>query len=257
MSTLKTLSQFYFGHTVTVNNSALDFKEGAGPELNGNLRVGSYSLTEFASEFQRALREAGTQAYGVSVNRTTRVLTVTAPSAFTLLASTGSRIGSGVFALAGFNATDVTGTSVSGQNASGKIYRPQYLLKNYTALEHNPLKESASVQISANGVVQVLSFGEGNRVKMNMVCITNKTGMKTSPFFENADGIDDALEFLNYLITKAKVEFMPDVATPSAFSKLLLDSTKADRNGTSFELKNMGVPDFYESGDLVFRKVIA
>jgi hypothetical protein len=256
LSTLTTLSSFYFGHTVTLANKSFPFKEGAGPEIKGELRVGSYSLTEFAAEIQRMLNTFGLLTYTVTVNRTTGIITINATGSFTVLAGTGTTIGSGVFSLAGFNAVDKTGTSVVGDNRSGYVYRPQYLLKNYTSPEHMKLKEQAAVNISATGKVQVISFGDGQRMKCNIVVITDKLGLKLEPFYENANGLADAIFFMDYLITKAKVEFMPDYATPSIFYKMLLDSNRSNSNGVGYELENMGTPDVYQTGDMTFRKVV-
>lgn len=256
MSTIKTLSSFYYGHTITLENRSLDFDEG-GSEIQGTLNVGSYSLDEFKTEIQRVLRTYGTQDYVCTVDRATGILTVTAPFAFTLRAGTGSRIGTGVWNLAGFNPANKSGTSVTGDFRSGKVYRPQYLLSNYTSPEHYRLKESAAVNISAGGEVQTLQFGDGRRMKCNIIGITDILNMKIDPWYENANGISDALDFMAYLITKAKVEFMPDWETPGAFYKMLLDSTKEDRNGVAFELKNMRAVDVYETGDLTFRKVLS
>lgn len=258
MSTLKTRSMFYYGHTVTTTNRCIDFKEGAGSELKATLKVGSYSLTDYVTEIQRALNEAAsTLTFTVTVNRTTRLITIAATGTFTLLAATGSRHAQGIYPMAGFAATDVTGTTRTGTSASGSVYETQYLLRNYTSPEHYSVKESASVNVSAAGAVQTLYFGEGQRMKCNIICITDVINLKTNNFNSNPTGINDALAFLNYLITKAKIEFMPDLSTPAVFYKMILDSTKTDKSGVAFELSNMNVPDFYETGDLIFRKVIA
>ena len=255
MSTLKTLSKFYYGHTVTLDNSSLDFDEG-GPEIQGDLKIGSYTLDEYRAEFQRVLRTFGTQDYVVTVDRDTGILSVTAPNPFSLLPATGSRIGTGVWNMAGFDPVDQTGTTINGDFRSGKVYRPQFLLDNYTSPEHYRLKESAAVNVSASGDVQTLQFGDGARMKCNIIAITDKLGLKIDPWYENSNGITDALDFLNYIITKAKIEFMPDESISGTFYKLLLDSTKTDRNGVAFELQNMKTPDVYQSGDLTFRKVL-
>jgi hypothetical protein len=255
MSTITTLSAFTYGHTVTLDNRSVDFSEG-GPEIQGNLEVGNYSLEEYAAEWERMLNTFGTFTYTVSVDRSTGKLQFTASSSVTFLAGTGTRIGTGAWEMAGFDPSDQLGTSFQSDNRSGKLYRPQYLLDNYTSPDHYKVKESAAVNISASGQVQVLSFGDGSRMKCNIKAITNKTGLKIDPWYENASGISDALDFLEYIITKGKVEFMPDIDTPNTFFKLLLDSTKEDRSGVAFELKNMKTPDVYESGDLTFREVL-
>jgi len=258
MSTIKTLSSFYFVERVTVSNRSIDFDEGGG-ELQATLNTGSYTPTEYAAEWQRALRAAGTQAYVVSFNRSTRELTVSAPLAFDLLSLTGSRAGTGAWESAGFSIlADHTGlNSYTSDDPCGDIYEPQYILSDYTAAKDSLIKESATVNETPAGIVQQISYGDGARIKMNIRVITNKTGLKNENFFENVNGEDDARAFMAYLLGKNKVEFMPDKATPNAFEKVYLVRTAEDGTGREFELKNMKFPDFYETGNLVFRKVLA
>jgi hypothetical protein len=258
MSTLLTQSVFYYGHIVTGLNRSIDFDEG-GLELKATLRVGNYSATEYAAEWQRALRIAGTQNYVVTLNRATQKLTVSAPLNFTLRRSTGSRIGTSAWVMSGFGlGPDLTGSaSYTAAGITGKKYRPQYILESYTSPEHSIVKESATVNDTPAGLVQQLSFGDGTRITMNIHLITDKTGLKNINFFENVNGISDALDFMSYLLTKGRVEFMPNINATSNFVKCFLDSTKDDRDAKRFVLKNMKVPDFYETGVLVFRKVLA
>jgi len=226
-------------------------------EIQVDLKVGAYSLTNYAKEIQRALREGGTQAYVVIVNRSTRRLTISAPLPFSLLAGTGTRIGTGVWQTAGFSATDLTGFSTyTGQNGAGKEYLCQYPLDDYTNPDHVIVKESATVNNTPLGIVQQTSFADGKRLSMNMKLITNKLGLKNKNFVENANGINDFMFFMAFLMTKGQVEFIPDVDLPINFTTLYLEKTKEDSNALRFQLKNIFV-DIYESGTLTFRKVIA
>lgn len=257
MSTIKTLSRFYFGTTVTTLNRSIDFNEG-GPELRATLKVGAYSVTEYAAEWQRALREAGTQAYVVSFNRTTQKITVSAPSNFSLLRSSGSRVGTGAWSMAGFGTgLDLTGAnSYLAPNICGERYDPQYIVDQYIDAEDSFVKENATVNTTPAGLVQQVSFGDGSRIEMNIRVITNKTGLANKNFVENVNGIDDARNFMSYLLTKGRVEFMKDKDTPANFVKCYLEGTREDKEGRKFILKNMKVPDYYETGTLVFRKVL-
>lgn len=257
MSTIKTLSKFYFGTTVDGNTRSLDFSEG-GPELQATLRIGSYSATEYAAEWQRALREAGSQNYVVVFNRTTQKLTVSAPLTFQLLRGTGTRVGSGPWVVSGFGTgADLTGANTyTAANICGKVYYPQYILADFVSDTDSLVKESATVNTTPAGLVQQVSFGDSFRVEMNIRVITDKVGLKNTNFVENANGIAAAREFISFLLTKGRVEFMRDKDTPANFIKCFLESTKEDKDGRRFVLKNMGVPDFYETGTLVFRKVL-
>ncbi len=257
MSTIKTLSQFFYGTTVTTLNRSVDFNEG-GAEIKATLRVGTYSVTEYAQEWQRAMREAGTQAYVVSIDRATQKISISAPNPFALLRQTGSRVGTGAWQMAGFGTgPDLSGlTSYVSPNICGKKYVVQYPISDYIAPEHIIVKESATVNSTPSGLVQQTSFGDGKRIEMNIRVITNKIGLKMAPFFENVNGIGDAMDFVAYLLDKGRVEFMPDRDNPSNFEKCYLEATKDDRDGRRFVLKNMKVPDFYETGVLTFRKVL-
>lgn len=257
MSTIRTLSRFFYGTTVTSSNRAIDFDEGSG-ELNATLRVGSYSVTEYVAEIQRAIREAGTQAYVASLDRATQKITISAPLAFDLLVSSGSRVGTSAWTMMGYTGgSDLTGLlTYTAPDIVGDRYDCQYPVFNYVSAEDNPVKENATVNETPAGIVQQVSFGDGARVEMNIRVITNKAGLKNVNFVENLSGISDARDFMTYLLTKGRVEFIPDRDTPNTFVKCYLEKTKEDSDARKFQLKNMGVPDFYETGILIFRKVL-
>jgi len=255
MSKITTLSIFFYGHTVTTQNRSIDFDEG-GAEIQATLRVGNYSLTEYLAEVQRAMRVAGTQEYDVGVDRDTRQMVISADNPFNLRVVSGSRFATSAFPMMGYDLEKTGASAYQGDSGTGSEYRPQYPVFNYTSVEDSNVKENASVNVSAVGVTQLIHFGDGSRPEMNIRVITNKTGLKNKPFFENPNGVADARAFMNYLITKAKVEFMPDVDNRASFFKLILESTKDSRNGTEFTLLNMKTPDFYETGTLTFRKVL-
>jgi len=257
MSKITTLSQIFYGTTVTINNRAIDFDEG-GPELQATLRVGSYSATEYAAEFQRAMREAGTQAYVVIFNRATQKITLTAPSNFTLRRSTGTRLGTSAWVMSGFGlGANLTGTnSYTAANIMGSVYKCQYPVADYLDPEHNVIKEASNVNSTPVGIVQQASFGDGIRITADIRLITNRTGLKNTPFYENVNGVADFMAFIRFAMTKGALEFMPDVATPSYFVKCYLEGTKQDKDGRRFALENMSDPEFYRSGTLTFRKVL-
>ena len=108
--TIETRSEFIFGHIITTNNRNIPFDEG-GPELNAQLNVGTYSLTDYVVEVARAMNVVGGQTYTVSVDRATGFITISAPGTFSLLFATGATIGTGNVSLLGFAATDLTGST--------------------------------------------------------------------------------------------------------------------------------------------------
>lgn len=258
MSALKTLSVFYYGTTITRDNQNLNFDEGSG-ELTAVVPIGDYSLSELITALEDALNLAGTLTYTVSLARSTRTLTISATGTFDLLTLTGSQVGTSCWDILGYTtASDHTGaTSYACENGAGSEYRPQMLLSDYIQPEDYEVKESAVVNTSVNGVVQTLQFGDGQRMQCNIRGATTIVDICLTPFFENVNGVQALRDFMKYLITKAKIEFMPDVDDRDTYYKLLLESSGSDRNGTSFKLSNMdGTNNYFESGVLTFRKVI-
>lgn len=256
MTKITTLSKFYFGTVVGLLNRSLDFDEGAGV-IQAALNVGDYSLSELAIELQRALRVAGTQDYLVSVDRVTRKVTITAPNPFDILASTGPNSGSSAWPMLGWADTaDYMGANIYvAPDACGSEYITQYPVDLYKAPEHGLRKEQATVNSTATGVVQQISFNDTRTIEMNIRVITDRLGLKNLPFFENPNGVSDFMAFIEFCLRKNKMEFMPDKDVVGAFHICYLERTADSTTATVFELKNMGVPDFYESGLLTFRKV--
>lgn len=257
MSRINTLSQFFYGTTVTILNRAIDFDEGGG-FLTATLRVGSYSVTEYAAEVQRAMREAGTQAYVVTFNRSTGLMTISAPFNFEINIATGPRAGTGAYTMMGFTGlVDLIGAnSYTGNALCGDRYVTQYVVNDYVRDEHNIVKENGTVNSTPAGLVQQVTYGDGSRIQMNIRVITDKTDLKLDPFFNNPTGIADFMRFIAFALSKGTLEFMPDKDLPNTFFKVYLESTREDRSALRFTLKNMKTPDFYESGTLVFRKVL-
>lgn len=257
MSKIITRSAFYFNTVVTSSNYAIDFSEG-GAEIKASLEVGDYSLTEYAAEIQRALRAAGTQLYTVTLNRTTRVLTIAAPSNFELKCNTGSRAGVAAWTIMGFStAADRTGAnSYAGNSGAGSEYLTQYPVDKYLDPAHSIVFENATYNVTPIGIGQQVSFGDGYRIEMDIRLITNQNLVNQDDFYYNASGIANFLTFIRYVLAKNRAEFMPDIANRSSFYKVVLEKTADDGSGRAFKLKNMKTPEIYHSGDLLFRGVL-
>ncbi len=257
MSKILTRSIFYFGTKITRENRGFDFKEGAGPEINALLKIGSYTLTGMAQEIQRCLNEAGSLTYVVTVDRLTRVITITSSGDFDLLIGSGAQTLTACWLVIGFTqGVDLTGDDeYSGLVGAGNEYQTQYPIKNYISEKDHPVREEATFQVTPSGVGQALSFGNGSRMRANITLITNVLGIKNENFYENANGVDDFLTFINYCMDKNNIEFMPDVDNRAVYSKMFLESTPQDRDAFEFILSTLAV-DIFESGDLIFRKVL-
>ena len=73
----------------------------------------------------------------------------------------------------------------------------------------------------------------------------------------NTNGIADALQFMGYAIEKSTVEFMPNRLDVANYTKLILESTESDSQGTGFKLLEMldYGEGLYRTGRLVFREI--
>lgn len=256
---ITTKCKFYYGHTVDETNQMLDFKEGAGAELFATIDIGEYSLTDFCSAVASALNVAGALTYSVSVNRSTRIITISADGPFTLLCGTGSRVSISAWSLLGFNSSDTSsGVSHSGANASGTEWVPQFYAQDYVDFEDNQSAIDGVVKQSANGTVESVKYGTKKIMECDFKFITNIYQSSGSPIANDTSGLNKARAFLAYAVTKADLEFMPDVNNPNSFSKCILDSTPEDQNGLAFKLKEMysnGLVGYYSTGLLKFRKI--
>jgi hypothetical protein len=249
-------SKFNYGHTVDLTNQNIPFDEG-GSELNAVIEPGSYSLSEFLVAIKTALETEGALTYTVTVNRSTNVITVSASSNFSLLTGTGTTLSSSAFDLMGFSTgTDLTGASTYvGNFGSGSEYFPQFWLQRYIPKEHFEQLADATVNKAASGRVEVVTFGREKFIELEIKFVTNLP-MDGRVIYNNPTGVEDALDFLRYGISKAPFEFVPDTANPSSFSKVLLESTPGFSNGTGFKLRELidqNLTDIYDIGLITLR----
>lgn len=259
-SLLSTYSKFYYGYVVDDSNYILNFDEG-GPELVANLNGGEYTFTDFATEIQRALNDAGALTYTVTANRSTRTLTVSATGTFSLLVSTGTSVGVSPFDLMGFTGADRTGaTSYTGDSQSGSEYRPQFKLQAYISTDHWQQAADASINKTASGRVEIVKFGTEKFCQFQIKWITESEQDCQSPIRNDQLALTNVELFLQYLITRSPFEFMPDENTPATFQVLILESSSADSKGTGYKLKELydkDLPGFFETDVLKFRLVEA
>lgn len=253
---IDTKSVFNFGHEVTTSNNELCFDEGSG-EIIAELTPGNYSLAEFAFEIERAMRDAGTLDYSVSVTRTANANTVTisAGSAFDLLVSTGSTLVS-VFTLAGFTGGNRTGaSSYTGNAKSGKQYYPQFLIQSYAGSEHLQESFDYTLNRTPSGRVELVRFGVDKFVEAELKFITNLP-MDGIVIESNPTGVEDAVEFLKYITQKGRFEFVADRSTPATYQRVILESLPGYSDGTGYRLREMineNLRDIYDVGLMKMR----
>lgn len=260
---ITTWSQFLYGFTVTATNNLIPFSENSGAyTLNASLEIGSYSATEYFAHVADKMTSASAasglgQEYTVTFNRVTRIVTIAAANSFELLCATGLGIGSDAYPTLGFsNASDKTGAATyDSDTTAGSLYRPQAILKNYIGPDKFRLKEKAVVSESADGtIVQTASFGDGQRIQMNIWLANSKNVTFANGVVEtNVTGVADILTFMDFAITKAKMEFMADRDSPDSFYTVMLESTGADGKGTAYILEQMDADSFYQTNDITFR----
>lgn len=254
---LKTFSRFYYGHIVTDENRFIDFDEGGG-EITAELTPGYYSPTEYANEVRRALETTGANTYTVTFNRSNSHITISSTVTFSLLLGSGSHIGQSAASLLGFSASDLTGLSSYESNLiSGSIYEPQFILQSFVDKDDNESLIDATVNKTSQGNVEVVRFGNENFIELNIKFITNLV-MDNVYIKTNPNGLSDAQNFMKYVITKGRVEFVKDISDVDNFYTLQIEKTPEDQNGVKYKLKEQvtkGIPDVYETGVLTFRYV--
>lgn len=253
---LSTFSKFWFGHTVDSSNYAIDFNEG-GSELQASIAYGNYSPTEYLTAVKTALDAAGALTYTVSLNRTTRKITISSTSTFALLANTGTRASVSAWDMLGYTtASDKTGASTyTATNETGDEYKPQAIMDAHIPSENWLEKNDASVNESASGVVQVISFGDVRYIQGNIRLANDNTSYQ-SQIETQANGVANLRSFMDYLVSKSKFEFMPNRDAPSTYYKCILESTEKSKNGVAYQLKELkNASGYFETGKLVMRVI--
>jgi hypothetical protein len=255
---INTFSKFYYGHIVTANNYAIDFTEGVSPEKTAYLKVGSYTLTDFLVEIKRAMDVAGSLTYTVTLNRSTRQITISSTSTFALKSATGTHYGISAFGLIGFTGADRSGASTyTGNVGSGYEYSPPFMLQDYVDPSINKQAVESSVLEAANGSVQVVSFGTKSFAKFKIKYVTDIPLCIPGVLKPTGVGeISKLVSFMEYAITKAPFEFMKDENIPGDFYSVILESTGEEKKGTAYELKELydkNLPNIYETSLLTLR----
>lgn len=253
---INTFSAFYYGHLITIDNQIIPFDEGSG-EINAVVPVGSYTLEGFANAVANALNDVGSFDYSVLVDRSSRFLTIIATGNFSLIFGTSTQTAISCRELLGFEAIDYTsGLSVTSSFPSGMSYVPQFKLQNFFDFDLIRRSNAATVRTTASGQVEVLKYSDTNFMRCTITLITNIVGQ--SAIRNNPSGVQDAIDFMNYITNKYKLEFVYDINNPSVFESCILESAPGSSDGTGFEIEPLygrGLAGYYELRDLLFRKI--
>lgn len=251
-----TRSSFYYGHTVDQNNNVIVFNEGSG-DIEATMRFGKYSLTDYSVEVARAMNSISLNSYVVAVDRATRVLTISGTSNFSF-DPVAAGAGNSAFPLMGYTVAKTGSNSYAGDEGSGSEYRPQFYLQNFVDFDKNKEYLQGTVKESASGKAEVVSFGLARFMECSVDFINDFPRNAGSIVEENLTGEADAIDFMDYLVSKGQLEFMPDRDTPSSYTKVFLESTALSRDGVGYRLyeyTNRGVNDFFTTQTLKFREV--
>jgi hypothetical protein len=253
---LTTFSGFTYGHDISEDNDFIDFSEDGIVEIGAQIKIGSYTLQTFIDAVSNAMNEAGDNTYTVTVDRATRLITIVGSAVFNLNALSGTHSEISAFALMGFTTNRSGLSSYTADQASGFLYEPQYKLQKYVDFNDNVESVDSSVNTSASGVVEVVSFGQNQFMECNITYVTDIVGQGVIK--NNASGVADLRAFMNYAIQKKPMEFMPDLLTPGVYFSCILEKTQKSSKGVGFqlyELYSKGLANYFETGTLTFRKV--
>ena len=253
---VSTHSVFYYGYEITDSNKYFNFDEGAG-ELSAVLEIGAFTLTELLVILKTALDAVGSDTYSVSVDRTTRVITISSDGTFSILLSTGTQVGTSVFGLLGFTDSSDTATLAShvGSVASGFEYIPQFWLQDFISDDDFQEKIDSKVNESASGALEVFNFGIRKFTEMSFKFITD-IAQDGHIIRNNPSGVSDMRLFLQDITKKNPIEFMIDFDSRNSFKKLVLESTPTSKEGTAYKLVELvknNLPDYYEFNGIKFR----
>lgn len=254
---INTRSQFYYGHTVDETNFNLDFVEGTDPALVAEVEIGEYTITDFCTAVARAMNLVGNFDYSVTVNRSTRIITISASGSFKVLPVTGDNTTTSVLPLIGITADTGLATSHAGI-ASGFVWRPQRKAQSFVDFDDQQKAVDGVSRQSTNGKVESVRFGTTYTMDAQWDLITD-IPQYISEVETDLSGVDNARSFLEYATTKADLEFMPDRNDPSTYVKCILESTPTDKDGLGFKLQEQyarGLVGYFDTGVLKFRKIV-
>jgi hypothetical protein len=257
---INTFSKFYYlGTEIIENNNRLFIDEGNG-ELEAEVTIGSYTIAGLCLALKSALNAVGDLSYSVEFDRETRLITISASGTFSVLRDSGAYFSAGIYGLIGFDgAENLTGLDAyTGGQVAGQAYEPQFKLQSFVSSDDLQEAVDAVINETASGQVEVVKFGIRRFVEMNISFATDVDQGSGGVILSNPTGVADLRRFMQFLVTKSPVEFMPDKDSPEVFQNLLLESTPESSKGTGYRLRELydrSLPGYFETGLLKFRVV--
>ena len=255
---IETFSVFYYGLKIDASNNLLDFNDGAST-ITSTIPSGTYSFQGLFDVIQNQMNADGANVYTWTVDRDTRLVNVASTGGtFELEIASGPSSAVSPWTLLGFPAADQTGaTDYDGTSAAGKEYKPQFKLQDYVPKENFKTRRDSSVNESASGITEVISFGLVSFIEMSFKWITNKT-TDNKHMKNNPTGEADANDFFTDITERGIFEFMPDENNRSTFSKVTVDRMPGDSKATGYQLKELtgkSLPGYFEVNGVRLRVV--
>lgn len=256
---IQTHSKFIYGYEVTSNSRYFDF-EVSGTPYSVIFDIGAYSAEELRVEFETKLNDlASGVVFSVSLDRSTRLFTVTGDSAFDYLPATGPNSANNCAGVFGFDTLDdLATTSVVSTQASGAVYTTQFKLQDYVDEADNRMSRFATVHKSSSGATNLIRFGEDRIFEMNFRYITDRPQPSNGPIRSNTSGVQDFRDLMSWGSKKYEFEFLPDESDGTTFYRVVLESTPEASDGTGYKLKEQyqrGLVGYYDSGIIRLRVI--
>lgn len=248
---LKSKSLFLYNYTITSLNRSLDFRAvSLGAVLLAQLRIGDYSAVDLCAEIKRALEAADpAHTYTVTIDLTlvggtqNRITIATSGSYLDLLFASGPRVGSSVAPIIGFSSVDrVGGVSYQGTSSTGTSLITEAVGYNYVSKKQ--MKAINGVQNeSARGDKEAMVWGVKEFTQAEFKYEPeSKVNIEWEPLWV-------------WLINQKPFIFIPEIATPTTYENVTLESTATDSKGFGYTMKEM-LPDFpfeYQTGMIKMR----
>jgi hypothetical protein len=247
---LSAYSLINYGIEITALNANLDFKASmAGPELNAVLNVGFYSPTSLADEIARAMQAVDSvNNYTCTVNRNilggtqNRLTIATSGSFLSLLFGSGTNIFTSVAIIAGFSASDYTGsTSYTGSGTTGTSLVPDFFGYGYLN-DFNQGKVFGAVNVSAAGVKESVVFNIQKFIDVEFK-------------YEPKSKLLAWKNFFTWAIQQRPFDLTPEISDPTTTYQVTLEKTQYDGKGLGFQMRELlpNFPNFYTTGPLNLR----
>lgn len=257
---LNTRVSFTYGHDISNTNNYINFSEDAGvTELAATIDIGSYFLNEFGNKIAQALNAIGDNTYSVTLDRTTRKFTISADSNFDLLVTTGTQVELSAFSLIGFTTDKSGASSYEADVASGFIYEPQAPLRDYQPFDNNQEAVQSKVNESSSGDnIEIVTYGTRKIMSCEIKYATDLDVAASDYITNDANGVGKLRTFMQYIVGKKPIEFIPDKTDLTTFTPCILESTRKNRDGVGFELRELyseGLAFYFTTGLLQFRQI--